>query len=58
MGCLISKKYYNLREEILKKDDEILNLKYEIKIYKKQINETKFFFQKILRQNNIDFEYT
>lgn len=57
MGCCYSKKYYNLNEEILKKDDEILNLKYEIKIYKKQINETKIFFQKILRQNNIDFEY-
>lgn len=57
MGCWYSKKYYHLNEEILKKDDEILNLKYEIKIYKKQINETKIFFQKILRQNNIDFEY-
>ena len=54
MGCFYSKKLINkLEYKILEKEDEILNLKYEIKIYKNQIKNTKFFFQQILKKNNI-----
>lgn len=61
MGCFYSKKIINKLEyeilekdeEILEKENEILNLKYEIKIYKNQIKNTKFFFQQILKKNNI-----